>query len=125
MRETRSGCREGQGSFVGGRRGAEVDLIELAAVAGVMSVSAMRAVLWVCVSLAPALHTPDRITSRCSHFTGMMYAAARSFGSVPVDERQRAWWLARQAAHRRPVGPLVAVHAHVVFVVRPPAALPA
>ena len=36
-----------------------------------------------------------------------------------------AWWLARQAAHRRPVGPVVAVHAHVVFLVRPPASLPA
>ena len=46
MGETRSGFVYGPGSFVGGRRGPDLDGIELAAVAGVMSVCfSVRAVL--------------------------------------------------------------------------------
>ena len=102
-----------------------VDDIELGKRCRFDVVSAMRACCGCGVSLAPAPHTRNRITALCLSLLRYDILRLSEQQQRAGRRMQRAGWPAGQAAHRRPVGPLVAVHAHVVFVVRPPAALPA
>ena len=102
-----------------------VDDIELGKRCRFDVVSAMRACCECGVSLTPALHIRNRITARC--FPLHRYHICRISELLERAGRrlQRAWSHGGQAAQWRAPGPVVAVHASVVFVSMPRAALPA
>ena len=102
--------------FVGGRRRAAVDGIDLGAILvgeglrnGWRTVSVVRRPL----PLFPRANSLARFASQC---TGTTSAASPRCWGVPVDEVHRPWWAGRRWAQRWALRQLLAVLGGAVFI---------
>ena len=116
MGETLSGCGSWPGSFVGGRRRAELDGIGL----GSIPVATWFGDDWRAVSVVPLPLSllPRGMTSLRfdSRFAGTLSAASPRCWGMPVDEIHRPWWAGRRWALRWALRQCLAVLAVRVFI---------
>jgi hypothetical protein len=116
MGETLSGCGSWPGSFVGGRRRADIDDIGLAAIpvgSGLRDEWRAVSVVWRPLSLLPR-GTP--LYPFDSHCAGTLSAACSRCWGVPVDDFHRPGWAGRRWAQRWALRQLLAVLGGAVFI---------